>query len=67
MLCNLWQARALVWKPATGRADERAGVSADPVQRWLYPEPQQYLAHSPEFLAAFGLMEPCLQIIDARR
>src|ERR1035438_3440507 len=26
----------------------------DPVERWLYPEPQAYLAHFPEFLAAFG-------------
>ena len=26
----------------------------DPVERWLYPEPQQYLTHFPEFLAAFG-------------
>jgi ribosomal protein S18 acetylase RimI-like enzyme len=28
--------------------------AADPVERWLYPEPQQYLSHSPKFLAAFG-------------
>ena len=28
--------------------------AADPVERWLYPEPQQYLSHFPEFLAAFG-------------
>jgi ribosomal protein S18 acetylase RimI-like enzyme len=28
--------------------------SADPVERWLYPEPQHYLAHFPRFLAAFG-------------
>jgi ribosomal protein S18 acetylase RimI-like enzyme len=41
---------------------ERAGVlatlvlafAADPVERWLYPEPQNYLAHFPRFLAAFG-------------
>ena len=26
----------------------------DPVERWLYPEPQQYLTHFPEFLRAFG-------------
>ncbi len=26
----------------------------DPVERWLYPESQQYLTHFPEFLAAFG-------------
>ena len=28
--------------------------AADPVERWLYPEPQQYLTHFPRFLAAFG-------------
>src|SRR6516164_9500178 len=28
--------------------------AADPVERWLYPEPPQYLSHFPEFLAAFG-------------
>lgn len=28
--------------------------AADPVERWLYPEPGQYLAHFPRFLAAFG-------------
>ena len=26
----------------------------DPVERWLYPESQQYLTHFPEFLKAFG-------------
>ena len=26
----------------------------DPVERWLYPELQEYLTHFPEFLAAFG-------------
>ena len=26
----------------------------DPVERWLYPELQQYITHFPEFLAAFG-------------
>jgi ribosomal protein S18 acetylase RimI-like enzyme len=26
----------------------------DPVERWLYPEAEQYLVHFPEFLAAFG-------------
>jgi ribosomal protein S18 acetylase RimI-like enzyme len=44
------------------RDDEQAGALAtlvlaftnDPVERWLYPEPQQYLTHFPEFLAAFG-------------
>jgi len=28
--------------------------AADPVERWLYPEPRQYLSHFPRFLAAFG-------------
>jgi ribosomal protein S18 acetylase RimI-like enzyme len=28
--------------------------AADPVERWLYPEPHQYLSHFPRFLAAFG-------------
>ena len=28
--------------------------AADPVERWLYPEPRQYLSHFPGFLAAFG-------------
>lgn len=31
-----------------------SAFTADPVERWLYPEPQQYLTHFPEFLAAFG-------------
>ena len=26
----------------------------DPVERWLYPDLQEYLAHFPEFLMAFG-------------
>jgi len=26
----------------------------DPVERWLFPEPQQYLTHFPRFVAAFG-------------
>jgi ribosomal protein S18 acetylase RimI-like enzyme len=26
----------------------------DPVERWLYPESQQYFTHFPEFLKAFG-------------
>jgi ribosomal protein S18 acetylase RimI-like enzyme len=26
----------------------------DPVERWLFPEPQQYLTHFPAFVAAFG-------------
>src|SRR6476646_4530165 len=28
--------------------------SGDPVERWMYPEAQQYLAHFPAFVAAFG-------------
>jgi ribosomal protein S18 acetylase RimI-like enzyme len=28
--------------------------AADPVERWLYPEAQQYLSAFPKFLAAFG-------------
>jgi hypothetical protein len=27
---------------------------ADPVERWLFPEPRQYLTHFPTFVAAFG-------------
>jgi ribosomal protein S18 acetylase RimI-like enzyme len=27
---------------------------ADPVERWLFPEPHQYLTHFPVFVAAFG-------------
>jgi GNAT superfamily N-acetyltransferase len=26
----------------------------DPVERWLFPEPHQYLTHFPRFVAAFG-------------
>jgi GNAT superfamily N-acetyltransferase len=26
----------------------------DPVERWLYPTPQEYRTHFPEFLSAFG-------------
>lgn len=44
------------------RGDEQARAFAtlvsafadDPVERWLYPERQQYLTHFPEFLGAFG-------------
>lgn len=28
--------------------------AADPVERFLYPEPERYLAHFPKFLSAFG-------------
>jgi hypothetical protein len=27
---------------------------ADPVMRWLYPEPDEYLTHFPRFVRAFG-------------
>jgi GNAT superfamily N-acetyltransferase len=27
---------------------------ADPAERWLYPEPEQYFAHFPRFVEAFG-------------
>jgi ribosomal protein S18 acetylase RimI-like enzyme len=44
------------------RQDEQASALAtlllafagDPVERWLYPEPQEYLTHFPVFLAALG-------------
>jgi ribosomal protein S18 acetylase RimI-like enzyme len=31
-----------------------SAFSDDPVERWLYPETQEYLTHFPEFLGAFG-------------
>jgi GNAT superfamily N-acetyltransferase len=31
-----------------------AAFVADPVERWLWPEPSQYLTHFPSFVAAFG-------------
>jgi GNAT superfamily N-acetyltransferase len=44
--------------PDTGQAKAyEVLVSAftdDPVERWLYPELPQYLAHFPQFLATFG-------------
>ncbi len=51
---------ALSFSPV--RRDEQARAFAtlvsaftdDPVERWLYPEPQQYLTHFHEFLGAFG-------------
>jgi ribosomal protein S18 acetylase RimI-like enzyme len=51
---------ALSFSPV--RHDEQARAFAtlvsaftdDPVERWLYPEPQQYLTHFREFLGAFG-------------
>jgi ribosomal protein S18 acetylase RimI-like enzyme len=31
-----------------------AAFIADPVERWLWPEPWRYLTHFPAFVAAFG-------------
>ena len=31
-----------------------AAFAADPVARWMYPEPGQYLRHFPEFVRAFA-------------
>ncbi len=31
-----------------------SAFTEDPVERWLYPDAQQYLTHFPKFLAAFG-------------
>ena len=28
--------------------------SADPAARWVYPDPERYLTHFPEFVKAFG-------------
>jgi ribosomal protein S18 acetylase RimI-like enzyme len=46
---------------AVGESDQERVIAtlvlafaADPVERWLYPEPRQYLSHFPKFLAAFG-------------
>jgi GNAT superfamily N-acetyltransferase len=46
---------------AVGESDQQRvfatlvlAFAADPVERWLYPEPWQYLSHFPRFLAAFG-------------
>ena len=49
-------------EPVRVGADERDRVfatlvlafAADPVERWLYPDAQQYLTCFPEFLEAFG-------------
>ena len=30
------------------------GFAADPILRWLYPEPQSYLTHSPTLIQLFG-------------
>jgi GNAT superfamily N-acetyltransferase len=51
-----------VGEPTNAREDERAQAFAtlvsaftdDPVERWLYPDAQQYLTHFPKFLAALG-------------
>lgn len=44
--------------PDTERANAVATLvsafTADPVERWLYPADESYLAHFPKFLAAFG-------------
>jgi ribosomal protein S18 acetylase RimI-like enzyme len=51
---------ALAFSPAGESEQERVyatlvlAFAADPVERWLYPEPHQYLSHVPGFLAAFG-------------
>jgi ribosomal protein S18 acetylase RimI-like enzyme len=44
-----------------GRANQAKAMAtlvlafaADPVERWLYPQPQEYVRHFPDFLAAFG-------------
>jgi GNAT superfamily N-acetyltransferase len=31
-----------------------SAFAEDPVERWLWPESEQYLAHFPEFVGAFG-------------
>jgi len=31
-----------------------SAFAEDPVERWLYPESEQYLTHFPDFVAAFG-------------
>ena len=51
---------ALPFTPVQGSDQRRAldtlvlAFTADPVIRWLYPGARSYLAHFPEFLAAFG-------------
>lgn len=48
------------FSPVSENDKERAldilvlAFSADPVERWMYPEARQYLTYFPEFLAAFG-------------
>ena len=50
----------MVAEPIVERDQARAlgtlvlAFAADPVERWLYPESQQYLTSFPPFLAAFG-------------
>lgn len=48
-------------KTATGSPDETSAIdilvlafSADPVARWIWPDPQQYQMHFPSFIKAFG-------------
>src|SRR5262245_22537449 len=46
----------------TAKAEDRHGIvganvlafACDPVTRWMYPDPHQYLTHFPEFVRAFG-------------
>ena len=51
---------ALSFSPVGEAEQERVyatlvlAFAADPVERWLYPEPRQYLLYFPRFLAAFG-------------
>ena len=42
--------------PAKARAVDAIvlAFSADPVARWIYPDPNQYLSHFPAFVARFG-------------
>jgi GNAT superfamily N-acetyltransferase len=39
---------------ATALATLASAFSSDPVERWLYPDEQQYAEQFPRFLAAFG-------------
>ncbi len=42
--------------PAKARAVDAIvlAFSADPVARWIYPDPNQYLSHFPAFVGGFG-------------
>jgi ribosomal protein S18 acetylase RimI-like enzyme len=50
------QAAAVVAEAERARTFDTLTLAfaADPVERWLYPEPQRYLASFPMFLAAFA-------------